>query len=173
MDPEILEKFVDKISLDSLRYGVNVLAAVFIFVIGRWAAKFFSHWTGNVLDRAKVEKTLVSFIRHLAFYGILILVIIAALNKLGIETSSFIAVVGAVSFAVGLALQGALANFAAGILLILFHPFKVGDIVEAGGAQGVVHEIQIFNTVIIGPDKKRFVVPNAKITSDKITVFPA
>ena len=120
--------------------------------------------------KAKVEKTLASFGRHLTFYVLMTFVCIAVLNKLGVETSSFIAVIGAASFAVGLALQGSLANFASGVLIILFKPLKVGDVVDAGGAQGRVEEIQIFNTIIITNDKKRVIVPNSKITGDKITI---
>ena len=97
---------------------------------------------------------------------------IAALNKIGIETNSFLAIIGAAGLAVGLALQGSLSNFAAGVMMIIFHPFKLGDYVEAGGAEGTVTEIQIFSTVIETKDNKRVIVPNAKITGDKITIHP-
>ena len=153
-----------------IQYGMNVLAAVVIFVIGRMLAKFTANLVETGMLKGKVDKTLASFGRHLSFYGIMTFVCIAALNKLGVETSSFIAVVGAASLAIGLALQGSLANFASGVLLILFQPFKVGDTVDAGGAQGKVEEIQIFNTIIITQDKKRVIVPNSKITGDKITI---
>jgi small conductance mechanosensitive channel len=103
---------------------------------------------------------------------LLLFVIIAALNKLGVETTSFVALIGAAGLAVGLALQGSLANFAAGVMIIMFHPFGVGDYVEAGGGVGTVQDIQIFSTVIITDDKKKVIVPNAKITGDKITVYP-
>ena len=95
--------------------------------------------------------------------------VIAALNRLGIQTTSLIAIIGAAGLAVGLALQGSLANFAAGIMLILFKPFKVGDVIEAGGALGVVTEIQIFNTILNTPDNKRVIIPNNKVTGDNIT----
>ena len=126
----------------------------------------------QTMDRAKINKTIGSFIRHLAFYGAMTFVVIAALNKLGVETSSFIAVVGAASLAVGLALQGSLSNFASGVMLILFQPFKVGDMIEAGGAKGKVLEIQIFNTVMHTDADQRVIVPNSKITGDKITIEP-
>jgi len=157
----------------ALQYGVSVAAAIVIFIIGRLVAKFTAEFVEKAMLRAKVDKTLASFGKHLTFYGLMTFVCIAALNKLGVETSSFIAVVGAASLAVGLALQGSLANFASGVLIILFQPFKVGDVVDAGGAQGTVEEIQIFNTVIISSDKKRVIVPNSKITGDKITIDQA
>lgn len=154
----------------AIQYGMNVIAAIVILIVGRLAAKFASNLVESSMLKAKIEKTLSSFGRHLVFYGVMTFVCIAALNKLGVETSSFIAVVGAASLAVGLALQGSLANFASGVLIVLFRPFKVGDIIDAGGAQGTVEEIQIFNTVMVSPEKKRVIVPNSKITSDKITI---
>jgi small conductance mechanosensitive channel len=154
----------------AIQYGMNVAAAIVIFIIGRLVAKFTADLIEKSMLRAKIEKTLSSFGKHLVFYGVMTFVCIAALNKLGVETSSFIAVVGAASLAVGLALQGSLANFASGVLIVLFHPFKVGDIIDAGGAQGTVEEIQIFNTIILSPENKRVIVPNSKITSDKITI---
>ena len=153
-----------------IQYGVDVIAAVIIFIIGRLVAKFITNLIEVHMLKMGVDKTVASFARHVVFYGMMTFVCIAALNKLGVETSSFIAVVGAASLAVGLALQGSLSNFASGVLLILFQHFKVGDIIDAGGAQGRVEEIQIFNTIIITNDKKRVIVPNSKITSDKITM---
>jgi len=165
-----MHQTIDKLYDYALQYGVSVAAAIVIFIIGRMVAKFTAGFVEKAMIRAKVDKTLASFGKHLTFYGLMTFVCIAALNKLGVETSSFIAVVGAASLAVGLALQGSLANFASGVLIILFQPFKVGDVVDAGGAQGTVEEIQIFNTVIISADKKRVIVPNSKITGDKITI---
>jgi small conductance mechanosensitive channel len=153
-----------------VQYGMSVAAAIVIFIIGRLVAKFVTNLIEGSMLKAGVDKTIGTFVRHLTFYGVMTFVCIAALNKLGVETSSFIAVIGAASLAVGLALQGSLANFASGFMIILFQPFKVGDIIDAGGAQGRVEEIQIFNTVIISNDKKRVIVPNSKITSDKITI---
>lgn len=165
-----MQEAIQKVYSYVIQYGLSVFGAIVIFVIGRYLAKFTSNLVEGGMLKAKVDKTLASFGKHLAFYGIMTFVCIAALNKLGVETSSFIAVVGAASLAVGLALQGSLANFASGVLLILFQPFKVGDTVDAGGAQGKVEEIQIFNTIIISNEKKRVIVPNSKITSDKITI---
>jgi len=153
-----------------VQYGMSVIAAIIILIVGKMVAKFTVNLIESSMLKAGVDKTIGSFVRHLAFYGVMTFVFIAALNKLGVETSSFIAVVGAASLAVGLALQGSLANFASGFMIIIFQPFKVGDTIDAGGAQGKVEEIQIFNTIIISSDKKRVIVPNSKITGDKITI---
>ncbi len=155
-----------------ITYGMNIIAALAIFFIGKWVANLVAKLIEDAMDKAKVNKTIGSFTRHLAFYGAMTFVVIAALNKLGVETSSFIAVVGAASLAVGLALQGSLSNFASGVMLILFQPFKVGDMIEAGGAKGRVMEIQIFNTIIHTEAKQRVIVPNSKVTADKITIEP-
>ncbi len=155
-----------------IQYGMSVVAAIVIFIVGKIVAKFIAQLIEEYMLKAGLDKTIVSFVRHLVFYGLMAFVCIAALNKLGVETSSFIAVVGAASLAVGLALQGSLANFASGVMIILFQPFKVGDTVDAGGAQGRVEEIQIFNTIIITTDNKKVIVPNSKITGDKITIAP-
>ena len=166
-----MEQTMDKLYGYFMQYGLNILAAIIIFVVGRMVAQFISGLIETALTKTKINVTLASFAKHLTFYGMMTFVIIASLNKLGVETSSFIAVVGAASLAVGLALQGSLSNFASGVMLILFHPFKVGDIVDAGGAAGKVEEIQIFNTIILSTDKtKRIIVPNSKITADKIVV---
>ncbi|MBF0484338.1 MAG: mechanosensitive ion channel [Candidatus Omnitrophica bacterium] len=165
------EKMIEKIYGYVIQYGLSFLYAVLIFIIGRAVAQFISQLIEKALNKVTVNLTLVSFGKHLAYYLLMTFVVIAALNKLGVETSSFIAVVGAASLAVGLALQGSLSNFASGVMLILFQPFKVGDAVEVGGAQGKVKEIHIFNTIIINTDKtKKIIIPNSKITSDKIVV---
>ncbi len=122
------------------------------------------------MTKGKLNETLASFLKNIIYYVLLMFVIIAALNKLGIETTSFVAIIGAAGLAVGLALQGSLANFAAGVMLILFQPFKVGDEIDAGGASGIVKEIQIFSTIMETNDKKTIIIPNAKITSDKIVI---
>ena len=143
-----------------------------IFVIGKWAAHIVSNLFEKFLLKTKLEKTLAVFAKNFVFYTILTFVTIAALNKIGVETNSFLAIIGAAGLAVGLALQGSLSNFAAGVMMILHQPFILGDYVEAGGAEGTVTEIQIFNTIITTKDNKRIIVPNAKVTGDKITIYP-
>lgn len=154
-------------------YGLSVVAAVVIFIVGRWLAKLISKLVGKGMTKAKMDKALVKFIENLCYIALLTFVIIAALSKLGIQTASFIAVVGAAGLAVGLALQGSLANFASGVLMLIFKPFKVGDFVEAAGAKGTVKEIQIFNTVLASPDNVRIIIPNAQVTSGSIMNYTA
>jgi len=154
-------------------YGVNLLAAILIFIVGRWLAKFVSKMLDMVLSKHNVDQTLKSFVCHLTYVTLFAFVIIAALGKLGIQTASFVAVLGAAGLAVGLALQGSLANFAAGVLMIIFKPFKVGDYVEGGGTAGIVEEIQIFATVLRTPDNKTIIIPNAKISADNIVNYSA
>jgi small conductance mechanosensitive channel len=167
-----MQEQIDKIYGYFIQYGINLIAAILIFFIGKWVAKIVSNFLNRCLLNSKVEKTLATFTKNIVYFVLLAFVSIAALNKLGVETNSFLALIGAAGLAVGLALQGSLSNFAAGVMLIIFHPFKLEDYIEAGGAEGTVTEIQIFNTVIITKDNKRVIVPNAKITGDKITVYP-
>ena len=165
-----MQNILDKAFGYFMQYGLSFVYAILIFIIGKWLARLVSKMTGAAMHKSKLNETLASFLRNVVYYVILIFVCIAALNKIGIETTSFVALVGAAGLAVGLALQGSLANFAAGVMLILFQPFKVGDEVDAGGASGIVKEIQIFSTVMEANDKKIIIVPNAKITADKIVI---
>jgi len=167
------EGVLDKVYLFAITYGINLVAAILIFVIGKWAAKLVSVFTEKMLIKAHVEKTLTTFVKNIVYVGVMAFVVIAALNKLGVQTTSFIAVIGAAGLAVGLALQGSLANFAAGVLLIIFKPFKVGDFIQAGGTMGTVDEIQIFTTTLNAPDNRKEIVPNAQITAGNITNFSA
>jgi len=165
-----MQETIDKMYGYLIQYGLNFVAALLIFVIGKWVARVASNLLEKALVKAKVEKTLAAFGKNISYFVILVFVAIAALNKMGVETNSFMAVIGAAGLAVGLALQGSLSNFAAGVMMILFQPFKIGDRVEAGGAVGTVSEIQIFSTIILTDDKKKIIVPNAKVTADKITI---
>ena len=149
-------------------YGLKILGAIIIFVVGKWLAKIISQITEKALIKAKIEKTLAKFVRNLTNIGLLIFVVIAALASLGVETTQFAVVIGAAGLAIGLALQGSLANFASGFLMIVFRPFKVGDFIEAAGIKGTVKEIQIFNTILSTPDNLRAIIPNAQITGGNI-----
>jgi small conductance mechanosensitive channel len=152
------------------RYGLNIVAAILIFFVGKWLASVVALVLEKLLLRSRVDKTLSSFAKNISYFAMLAFVVIAALNKLGVETSSFIAIVGAAGLAVGLALQGSLSNFAAGVMMMVFRPFAIGDYIQAGGGEGTVSEIQIFTTVLMTKDNKRVIIPNAKITGDKISV---
>jgi small conductance mechanosensitive channel len=168
-----MEDVLNKLYEYLMTYGLSFIAAIAIFIIGKWIARLVSRIIEKVMVRANVEQTLASFTKNIVYFLLLIFVIIAALNKLGVQTTSFIAIIGAAGLAVGLALQGSLANFAAGVMLILFKPFKAGDYIEAGGATGVVAEVQIFNTVLTTVDNRKVVVPNAKVTGDNIINYTA
>lgn len=156
-----------------ITYVFRIVAAIVIFFVGRIVANFISALVKKLMLKAKMDVTLAGFVQHLSFMGIMVFVIIAALNKLGVETTSMVAVIGAAGLAVGLALQGSLANFAAGVMLVIFKPFSVGDFINAAGEMGTVREIQIFNTVLAHPDNRRIVVPNSHITGGSITNFSA
>jgi small conductance mechanosensitive channel len=158
---DALDKAYQAITL----YGTEFLAAVAIFVVGRWFAKWLAGLSEKAMTRLEIDPTLIGFVRKLVYVMLLTFVVMAAIAQLGIQTTSFIAVLGAAGFAIGLALQGSLANFAAGVLLIIFRPFKVGDFVEAAGISGVVEALQIFTTTLRTGDNKTIIVPNGQIGS--------
>ncbi|MDD5255886.1 MAG: mechanosensitive ion channel [Candidatus Omnitrophica bacterium] len=162
----ILDKAVDYL----MQYGLAFVYALLIFIVGKWVARFISRISAVTMTKAQLNATLVSFLKNIVYYVLLVFVCIAALSKIGIETTPFVALIGAAGLAVGLALQGSLANFAAGVMMIFFQPFKVGDEIEASGATGIVKEIQIFSTFLETNDNKTIIIPNAKITSDKIVI---
>lgn len=149
----------------------NLVYALAILVVGWIIAKGFSGILTKVLNKAKVEKTIAAFAGHLVKYAILAFVITAVLGRLGIETASFIAIIGAASFAVGMALQGSLSNFAAGVLLLIFRPIKAGEYVNVAGQEGVVQEITIFTTTLLSGDHKVIVIPNSAVGSGTIINF--
>ena len=152
-------------------YGIKVLAAIVIFIVGRWIAKGFRKLVRKVMDNRKVDPTIAGFVGNLTYVLLLTFFIVAALGQLGIQTTSFIAILGAAGLAIGLALQGSLANFAAGFLMIIFQPFKVGDYIEGAGTAGTVEQIQIFTTQLNTPDNKTVIIPNAKLTADNIVNY--
>jgi len=152
-------------------YGIRVIGALAIFIIGRWVSKGIRNLLRRIMTRSNLDQTLISFVCNLSYVAMLAFVIIAALGNLGIQTTSIIAVMGAAGLAIGLALRGSLSNFAAGIMLIVFRPFKLGDFIEGGGTSGTVEEIQIFTTQLKTVDNKTVIVPNAKIFGDKITNY--
>lgn len=154
-------------------YALPLLWAIVIFIVGRIAARTISNSAAKAMIRGKVEQTLVTFIKNMLFAAIMVFVIIAAISKMGVETTSFAAVVAAAGLAIGLSLQGTLSNFAAGVLLIIFRPFRVGDYVEAGGTAGIVEEIQIFSTQMRSGDNKQVIVPNGQIMGSTITNYSA
>ncbi len=156
-----------------LHWGLKVIAALAILVIGNWLAKKIAAIFVKMMDRNNVDVTLTKFLKNIIYYALLIAVVIAAAGQLGINTTSFLTVVGAAGLAIGLALKDSLANFSAGVMLILFRPFKVGDWVNVAGETGAVEEITIFNTVMNTADNQRKIIPNGIITSGTITNITA
>ena len=149
-------------------YGINILAALIIFIVGRFAAGFVTARLKKVMEARKVEASLAGFTCSMVQVGLLAFVVIAALGKLGIQTTSFVAIVGAAGLAIGLALQGSLSNFAAGVLILIFKPYRVGDYVVAGGGEGIIEEIGIFTTTLITLDNRTQILPNAIATGGVI-----
>jgi len=154
-------------------YGIKLIAALVILVAGRWAAKMVKSLIGRVLNSRKVDPTIVSFAEHLSYIAVVTFVVIAAMAQLGIQTTSFIAVFGAAGLAIGLALQGSLANFAAGFLMIIFKPFRAGDFIEGAGTAGTVEKIEVFTTTLMTVDNKVIIIPNAKLMGDNIINYSA
>ncbi len=154
-------------------YGVRVAGAVAVLVAGWLGAKWIRRITRRALDRSGLDRALVPFLSSLVYYGLLVFVGLAVLNLFGIQTASFIAVLGAAGFAVGLSLQGTLSNFASGVMLLVFRPFSVGDVVDTGGAKGTVKEIGILTTKLDTPDNVRILVPNTKVFGDLIENYTA
>jgi small conductance mechanosensitive channel len=154
-------------------YGLKIIAALVILMVGRWIARGVQRLIARILAKRNVDPTIVSFVEHLAYIALLTFVIIAALAQLGIQTTSFIAVIGAAGLAIGLALQGSLANFAAGFLMIIFKPFKAGDYIEGGGAAGTVEKIEVFTTKLNTVDNRVVIIPNAKMMGDNIINYSA
>lgn len=156
-----------------MAWAIRIVAALAILVIGNWLAKKLAALFVKMMERNNVDVTLTKFLKNIVYYALLTAVVIAAAQELGINTASFLAVVGAAGLAVGLALKDSLANFSAGVMLILFRPFKVGDVVNVAGETGSVEEITIFNTVMNTPDNQRKIIPNGIITSGTITNITA
>ena len=166
-----VSKYTDMAITYASEYGLKIVAAILIFVIGKWAVKKITTVTKTLMTRAKVDTTLVEFAESLIYFVLLLMVIFASLNALGINTTSFLAVFGAAGLAIGLALQGSLANVGAAVLIIIFRPFKVGDFVEAGGATGTVEDVNLFSTIIAPLDNRTVIVPNAAIIGGNITNY--
>jgi len=168
-----MESIMDKVVDWGTVYGIKILGAIAILIIGRIVIGFITGFIKRLMDRAKTDETLVKFVVSLARTLLYTFLFIAVLGQLGVETASFIAIIGAAGLAIGFALQGSLSNFASGVMLIIFRPFKAGDYIEAGGSAGVVESIAIFNTIMRTPDNKRIIIPNSSITGGNIVNYSA
>lgn len=152
-------------------YALKVVVALAIFLIGKKLARFAVNLLVKMMEKAKVDETLIKFLDNVFYAIAMVAIILAALGQLGIETTSFIAILGAAGLAVGLAFKDSLSNVGSGIMIILFRPFKVGDFVQTAGESGVIEEISVFHTIMKTGDNKIVIIPNSKITSDNITNF--
>jgi small conductance mechanosensitive channel len=166
-----MEKIIDQTILYLGTYAVQVVGAIIILIVGRIAAGIGKKLIVRLLTRAKTDTAVISFVGTLSYFLILVFAILAALAKFGIQTTSFVAVLGAAGLAVGLALQGSLSNFASGVLILILRPFKIGDFIEGAGVTGTVKEIELFTTILSTPDNIKIMVPNAKLFGDVIKNF--
>jgi small conductance mechanosensitive channel len=165
------EKAIAMYSNLVVEYGLKLVVAFVVFIIGKWLAKRIANFIENRMTAAEVDTTVSKFVRNILYYILMVVVFIAVLGQIGIQTASFVAIVGAAGLAVGLALQGSLSNFASGVLLILFRPIKVGDFVEVGGVAGSVKEISIFATTLLSGDNKTITISNSTVLNDNITNY--
>ncbi|WP_261874813.1 small-conductance mechanosensitive channel MscS [Vibrio rarus] len=152
-------------------YAVNIITAVLILFIGNIITKMIANSVSKVLKKRDLDKAVIDFVHAMVRYLLFVIVLIAALGRLGVQTASVVAIIGAAGLAVGLALQGSLSNFAAGVLIVAFRPFKSGDYVEIGGVAGSVDSIQIFQTVLTSPDNKMVIVPNGSVIGSPIVNY--
>jgi small conductance mechanosensitive channel len=174
----MFDNWLEKLDWDlllplALDWGLKIVSATAILLIGRWLAAFMSRALERFAVRQRIDAALATFLARMTFVALFITAIVAALGTLGVDMTAALALMGAAGLAVGLALQGSLSNFAAGIMLILFRPFKAGDFVEAAGVSGFVQQIDLFNTVLLTPDNREVTVPNAQITAEPITNYSA
>jgi small conductance mechanosensitive channel len=153
--------------------GMKLAASIAIFLIGRWLAHLVIKMVRKALAKTDMEDTLEKFLCNILNVILMLVVVIATIGALGVETTSLLAVLGAAGLAIGLALQGSLSNFASGVLIVAFRPYKVGDFIEGGGVSGTVDEVQIFTTVLKTPDNKKVIVPNSQIMDSTITNYSA
>ena len=172
---EVLKKDISSYIPDNIieilsGYAFSLIMALLIFIIGKWAVNKIVSIFGKVLRKVKgMDETLIKFLENIVYYALMIVVLLTSLGKLGVETTSFLAILGAAGLAIGLALKDSLGNFASGVMIIMFKPFKVGDAVTAAGVTGSVSEVGIFNSVFITADNQKIIVPNGAITSGSIT----
>jgi len=166
LDPQLIGPLV-------LGWGGRLVASIIIFVVGRALATVLTRWFRKAVARAEIEETLIRFLSSLLYIVLMVFVVLTALSALGVNTTNFLAVLGAAGLAVGLALKDSLSNFSAGVMLVFFRPFKAGDYIEAAGLAGTVESIKIFNTVLKTPDNRVITVPNSLIYAGTITNYSA
>ena len=164
-------KYVDIVTTFVVEYTFNVIGAIIIFLVGKWVARKISNGIERLMERAQIDETLNDLTGSVVYFGLLVVVIMMALETLGVKTTSFLAVLGAAGLAVGLALKDTLSNIGAAVIILIFRPFKVGDYIGAGGAEGFVDKISLFTTTISPYDNRTIIVPNSAITAGNIINF--
>ncbi len=168
-----MEERVSELVDMGVKYGIQVIGAIVILILGWIVASIVRGIVRRGMTKSKIDESLVSFFEKLVYALVWVFVLIAVLAKFGIETASFVGILAAVGFAIGFALQGSLSNFASGIMILFFRPFKVGDFVDGAGVMGSVKEIQLFNTILATPDNIKIIVPNSRMYGDTIKNFSA
>ena len=164
-----VEKYIEMVTYWVTTYSVKIIAALLILVIGKWLARKITNMIMKLMEKNKVDITLVRFLDSIMYYTFMVMVVIAAAGQLGVNTTSFLTIVGAAGLAIGLALKDSLSNFASGVMLVLFRPYRVNDYVDIGGVAGTVVSVSLFTTELNTPDNQKVIVPNAGITSNVIT----
>jgi len=154
-------------------WAVKLILALVIYTVGKWVAGLVTRWLMKFMQARSMDPTLVTFLANLTHAVLLVAVILAALDTLGLPVTSLLAVVGAAGLAVGLAMKDSLSNFAAGVMLVMFRPFSKGDLIEAAGVTGKVEEIRIFNTALVTADNKQVIIPNGQVAAGTITNYTA
>ena len=161
-----MESATNQLAIFLTTYGLKIVGAIIILIVGRIAAGIGRRVIRRILEKSKVDPSIIFFVESLTYFLILTFAVLAALAKFGIQTASFVAVLGATGFAVGFALQGSLANFAAGVMILGFRPFKEGDFIIGAGESGTVKEISLFTTILATPDNIKIMIPNGKLFGD-------
>ena len=168
MNVKMFQAMIDEYLPNIIDYGLQAITAIAVFVIGKWIAKRLSSLVKKAMDMRRIDVTVSQFVSNIIYYILTVVVVIAALGQVGVQTASFIAIIGAAGLAIGLALQGSLSNFAAGVMLILFRPCRVGDFVEVAGVSGTVENISIFSTTMHTGDNKTIIIPNSNVMNATI-----
>lgn len=165
------EQIITQITEIAVAYGPKLIGAVVVWIVGSWIIKIITGGFVKAMDKSKTDKSLKPFLKGIAGAALKILLVITVLGMLGIKMTSFIAILAAAGLAIGMALSGTLQNFSGGVMILLFKPFKIGDLIDAQGYLGTVHEIQIFNTILKSPDNKTIILPNGSLSNSSMTNY--
>lgn len=166
-----LENVMEKLTAMAVEYGPKLVGAILVLIVGGWVIKSLTRAFGKMLDKRKTESSLKPFLKGIISTLLKVMLILSVLGMVGIQMTSFIAILGAAGLAIGMALSGTFQNFAGGVMILIFKPYKVGDVIDAQGHIGKVHEIQIFNTILKTPDNKTIIIPNAGLSTSSMTNY--